>query len=650
MKPDARERVVVSERGAWVQWLPAAAAGAVLGWVAHDLVSLAASREPQLALRLLPSSAIAVLLGFAVGLASRRSVWPIGLVATAALAGFVVPRALGVESPPELRLVSMATLGLLLCCGLAVLVQHRYAAHPFAVACAAGGVLAAVLFLARVEVQPASIVVLACGALVLLASPLRAGRVRLASRAVAVLGIAAFTAHAAHRGVQLRRPDLPHTAPPPGASPPNLILITLDTVRADHLAPYGYARVTTPRLDAWVRRHCDVYLDARSTSSWTLPAHASMLTGLYPAQHGAVHPRGERAEVEDRFGPHPAQRLRDDVPTLAEELAKRGYRTGAIVANKSYLAHEFGLDRGFQHYDDRPGARAWIDRIRSGLVQFAGFQRGIGRRSYRDAETITDLALAWLRDATPGEPFLLFLNYLDAHSPNIPHASVRQAFAGDGVGGGLLALQYDRELLYLDQQLARLLARIDAAPWGADTAVIITSDHGESLGDHGFLRHDATLYDSVLKVPLYVKPAGRAGRGEIAQPASGIEVHRIAREQLGLGPPVPPVPVGPLWLGTWYRSATLQRDVDVDRDLAAWLEGELKYIVSSRGDVEIYDVRADPGELEDLAARPEWAGRVERARRIANAWWAAHPPAGDAEAPDLDDDQLEDLRALGYIE
>ena len=427
---------------------------------------------------------------------------------------------------------------------------------------------------------------------------------------------------------------------------PDVVLIVLDTVRASRLAPYGHPRLTTPNLDAFARHHAVRYTNARSTSSWTLPSHASLFTGLMPAQHGATHPRaGADPEHTVESAALPAQPLRPDVPTLASILRARGYRTGAVLANSAYLDPLFGLARGFEHYDARPGGfvRQYLP-----LAQLAGGPLRAGHLLYRDAKTITDLALDWI-DATDGRPLFLALNYMDAHSPCLPPPPFDTLF-GPPAREPLELLaherrdQYDRALVYLDSELARLLERLERD----DALVVITSDHGEALGDHGYWSHSWVLYDPVVKVPLYVKPLGPRAAEEVAAPVTSADVFHLVLGELGI--PVEPAPRDPGLVAEWYQvehvpTSPVLADKHVARDLLAWIEGQRKVIVASTGEVEVYDLALDPGERTPLAiGDDERQALLERAR----AWWAANPPPVWERAEVLDADDLERLHQLGY--
>jgi len=287
--------------------------------------------------------------------------------------------------------------------------------------------------------------------------------------------------------------------PGPG-SRPDVVLVVVDTLRADHVGIYGHALPTTPNLDSlardglWFRR-------AYSQSSWTLPAFGSLLTGLYPHRHGAGrHP----TEVE-RFG-----RLAHDARTLAELLTGAGYRCGAVV-NNTFLAPEFGFARGF-------GADY--------------FYRGADERDVRSAEDTVAAGLAWL-DAGKSPAFLL-LHFMEPHLDYDPAPSVRGTFTGPGPAPVALPWTtdewldsfepdrsladdeqldyierlYDEEILAADRGLGRLLDGLTARGRFERTLLVVTSDHGEEFFDHGSFEHGHTLFSELIRVPLVVRAPG----------------------------------------------------------------------------------------------------------------------------------------------
>ncbi len=283
--------------------------------------------------------------------------------------------------------------------------------------------------------------------------------------------------------------------------PPSIVLITLDTTRPDHLGCYGYARATSPSLDLFAEAAV-LYENAYATSSWTLPSHASLFTGLLPMQHGAQSvPKGPNRSLG--YGVRP---LTESVTTLAELLGHAGYRTAAVVAGPA-LRSELGVAQGFEIYEDK-------------LPQHSG----------KRAQQVTEEATALLKGFGT-EPYFLFVNFFDPHSPYRPPPPFDEGLppsANKGLGKALverlgagvsprpiselepslravlstMVAGYDAEITYMDHYLGRLLEAISAAPRGDQTLIIVTGDHGESFGEHNYESHGAHLYEHNERVPL----------------------------------------------------------------------------------------------------------------------------------------------------
>lgn len=631
-------------------------AAAVAGWTAYDLGMIAWSGDVYLAPTLLPGYALAILIG-AIAALGGRDRRLLGVIVLACALAAVVLR--GLRPMVPWHLVCLPRALFLLSVAVAIAHELARAGRPASWSAFGLGAVAAAVFSLMYSgtTMPVLTFTLIAGALLALAGAARATRLRYAATAgILLTAIAAAAVMSEQRG-QLERPD----RPPPArvaADPtlPNLLLIVLDTVSAHHLAPYGYHRVTTPGIDAFVRDHAMRFTQARSVSSWTLPTHASIFTGLYPSQHGADHPRangdGARAEA---LGLFPAEPLRDDIPTLAELLSARGYHTGAIVANHGYLNHVFGLDRGFDRYDDRGGV-GFKSLL---LLQLAGGQQHL-RKGSRRAQSITDFGIEWLDGLERDRPFFLFLNYMDAHGPYVappPHAYAFDAAQPPDpleYGRDFFRLQYDRELRYLDEHVTRLLDAVRARGLLDDTVVVITSDHGEGFGTHGFWRHDLALYEEHIAVPLYVKPAGARPAATSDQLVTSPALHYLILQQLGVEAARPAQTASVI--SEWFQSpalsasARIKADADqsFDRDLLVWSEDGLKWIASSLGDVKAYDLRVDPFERVPL---PLTAEQIARARARAAAWWKDNPPLArdEGQAPALDPTVIDRLRNLGYV-
>ncbi len=613
-----------------------------LGWVLHDLGTCLASGRPALALAVLPTSMLAVLIGALFGwAASRRAFLFLAALVTGVWA--VLPRFLDATFTAAQSWLPRALFLMVVAFAVgAAWGRRRPGAARVGLALA---VLACAAIAEHLSERHAPCWPVVIGALVALpAGFLTSAPLRAAATVLALLGPLAWILHDEWSQLSPSRPDLP---PPPVAlepgSAPNLVFVILDTVRADHLGSYGYARATTPLLDRWVAEHFSVHTSARSTSSWTLPSHASLFTGLMPAQHGSTLP--------GRY----AQALHPEATTLAEHMRGAGYRTAGIFANNVYLRPRFGMDRGFEHFDDRLAGTLHTYLT---LSQLLGFDQRAGHLVYRDGRQITDLAIDWLDGERRDEPFLLVLNYMDAHAPNMPPPPHDRAFEDthpkDPLTGRALDLQglmYDRELTYLDTHLDRLLSALKERGHFDDSVVIITSDHGEAIGDHGFEFHGWTLYEALVRVPLYVKPAGGRGAETSDVPINGAEVHHLALDLVGLGSAESqPSEVDGEWyvcipgIGSWDEIYD-HRDLTVD--FVSWLDGTRKTIVSSKLDVEVYDLAADPFEERPLELSAE---QVEADQRRALDWWESHPVEKVSEpGEEIDAETLERMRALGYV-
>jgi arylsulfatase A-like enzyme len=429
-----------------------------------------------------------------------------------------------------------------------------------------------------------------------------------------------------------RRDALPHRLP-------DVVLVTLDTTRADRLGPYGYKRPTTPALDR-LAADANIYTMARSTSSWTLPAHASLFTGRLPASHGASYDPDGPLVLTTVVGAEPgadtarANGLAPGIPTLAELLGAAGYATAGVVAGP-WMASVFGLARGFAHWGD--------DQIDS----VAGAR----------APIVTEQALRQL-DAADHRPLFLFLNYFDPHAPYDPP---QQAL--DEVVPGFVMPQkrslpvardalYDGEIRAMDDELGRVLERLRELGRYDDALIVVTADHGEQLGDHGLIGHGYSLFEEEIRVPLIVKlPTGAAGAGSrrIDAPVSLTDVFALILAQVGLPLPddiqgeVPPAhhpivaetraaPRGPLHVG-WR----------------AIVDGRFKLLTSSDGERHLFDLEADPHERHDLAALE--AERVHALHTLLDTYVAGLPrPSGRAAARVVDEQTRRALEGLGYLE
>ena len=404
--------------------------------------------------------------------------------------------------------------------------------------------------------------------------------------------------------------------PVAGSRPLNLLLITVDTLRADHLGCYGGADASTPAIDRLAKEGV-LFEQASTCVPLTLPSHASILTGTYPAFHGA-HNNG-------------TYKVDDSVVTLAEVLRGRGYRTGAVIGAFP-LASRFGLTQGFDTYDDTLPVPQEGER-KMGYAQ-------------RPADRVSRAGLEWL-ETKEGKPFFLWLHYFDPHSPYAPPEPFAARFRGR---------PYDGEVAFVDEQVGRVLERIRRPDFASNTLVVLMSDHGEGLGDHGEWTHGVFLYESTLRVPLLmalpgVLPAGR----RVGQPVRSIDVLPTVLELLRV--PIPDAVQGeslrPLYEGGAASQRAVLAETRAPRENYAWSDldairvGALKFIRAPRP--ELYDLSADPGETENrFSARPDDGARLaaELEHRLADA--ARHAPDGSGPR-EPDDETRKRLASLGYI-
>ena len=476
----------------------------------------------------------------------------------------------------------------------------------------------------------------------------------------------------------LREDPQPAAAVAGTSTPPSVVLIVLDAVRASSLSCYGYERRTTPYLDAFAARGVR-FTAATTVSPWSLPSHASIFTGLFPPEHGAGAP--QREGTTGRFVPAP---LDGSFVTLAEALAERGYATAGVSANPLVAWHT-NLAQGFRHYDVRRSSRmlagppTLLQRVQ-GILPRAVLADPLLRAFpsvFRSAEEITDAALGWLARRPARQPYLLFVNYMDAHtpfvsrpgfsgrwpgrSPRLPSfglADTAQVMEGrrtlTGEEAHHIRALYDDALSYLDHHLGRLLTALDAQGDREHTWIILTADHGEALGEHQRLGHDCVLYQQVLHVPLVMRyprdspGAARHGRRD----ERPVQLTVLAPAILAAaGAPAPrdgaPSPQGAMVTSV---ECVCWRDHPRFHGPAAYalFRDGLKYLDEEGRAPALFDLAADPGERQNLAeARAEDARRLGRElRELAGVPVRAsrrHGGTGRA-------DREEALRALGYVQ
>ncbi len=442
--------------------------------------------------------------------------------------------------------------------------------------------------------------------------------------------------------VDLRQTDhagriLPQPSGEPGAvTDPTLfdrdgirgvVLVSIDTLRRDHVGVYGYPRPTTPRLDAWAR-NAVVFRDAVSVSSWTLPAHLSLLTSVEPAAHGGVD------------GHHAFNR---SVPTLGQTLRRAGFTTHAITSHL-YVSQAYGLDAGFDVFD---------------------------YRADRQAAEVADRALAAL-DGFGQRPFLLFLHFYDPHWPYAAPELHRRRFAAaapPALGSqppaetrpadpAPLRDAYDAEIRYTDAQLGRVLDHLDRSGLSRHTLVVVTSDHGEEFGEHGGYEHLRTLYEEVIRIPLLLK-GPRLRPGARRDPAGLLDVAPSVLEAVGL-------PREPSHRGHSLLGRSPGREAYGETDQAGFLGkrrirklflrggehgGKLILTLDRRsGELlgeEWFDLARDSHERRSVMPPASTAGPWRD--RLLERWRAARGSGEPGPEVTLPAEDRERLQALGYI-
>ena len=409
----------------------------------------------------------------------------------------------------------------------------------------------------------------------------------------------------------------------------DVILIVVDTLRAQNLSLYGYERSTSPNLERFAK-DAVTYEMAISTANWTVPAHASMFTGLLPSYHGAQRVPGDRIL---------ATPINPQARTLAEILHEHGFRTGAFIGNTTYVTGILGFNRGFEVFATR-----FPDNS-------------------NHAPSIVAAALAWL--AENRQPAFQFLNILDPHEPYEPPPPFDTRFPGrvPALGAYLtrkvndgekvtpemrahFLSQYDGEIAFTDEALGRFFADLRKMDRYDRALIIVTSDHGELFGEHGLAGHGNATYEPLLHVPLIVKYPGNRRAGErVERRVSTLGVFATVLEATALPKPdgVQSVPFDehhPVWV----------EDVDFfGASAIVGYDDHWKIVRSVNGSEEkirLWDLAADPDETGPVAD----AGAAAALRERLAAFAALPRPSNAEPAPVIDPEREAQLRALGYVQ
>jgi len=386
---------------------------------------------------------------------------------------------------------------------------------------------------------------------------------------------------------------------PGGAAPrrPNLLLISVDTLRADHLGTYGWKRPTSPNLDAFAARSV-VFENAQSASSWTLPSFASMMTSLQASTHGC---QKDSSQLDPSY------------TTLAEVLRDAGYDT-AIVASHLFLNAGHGLQQGFTRVDTR-------------ILQD---ERAI------TSPDVSDWGTRWLEDKAAVRddvPWFLWLHYFDPHAPYLVHAGISEGFGSGRDGGEPPPIdRYDGEIAFTDKHLGRVFEAFERLGFAENTIVVFVADHGEAFGEHGMMGHGYDLHEEVVRVPLFLRAPGLAPR-RVQDPVPTVDLMPTLLEMCSarVDHEIEGRSLGPLLRGEEDRAreAFSEARWKFGHDIASLRRGPWKYIDSRRGEEVremLFDVSVDQAETKNvLAQHPDVAAemrlrlreRLERARGLA---------------------------------
>ena len=459
-------------------------------------------------------------------------------------------------------------------------------------------------------------------------------------------------------------------------APPNIVLVTVDTLRADRLNPYGYRKIDTPAI-AGLAAEGIVFEKAFADTSWTLPSLSSVMTGKYPSAHRV-------RTWNDTLG--------EDQVTLAETLKARGYHTAAIVGSYP-LDRYFGLNQGFEHYDDEMTRSLFVPEDATPVSPESDPHRPADdsataratwqmareqSNAYRSDREVADAAIKWI-ESNPSAPMFLWVHFFGPHekgkrrglSPEARKAHVTAQIA-----------RYDPDIVAMDRQVGRLIASLRADPRFANTVLIFHSDHGQSLREHGLFGHGMDLYDTTVHVPLIIRLPGARRAGErigylvrnldifaTVADLAGASVERAASRDLLRAAPADN---NHIFMESYHFLTLTARDVDVggrSRRVGAILRGirtdDHKLImqqpflgpgedpvpplpenfVDSRSKSYLFHLETDPQEHKNLAGVDK--AQLEQLRtRLSLYDDGSHRPAGSHH--ELDAAAQERLRSLGY--
>ncbi len=460
--------------------------------------------------------------------------------------------------------------------------------------------------------------------------------------------------------------ELVQTEPSPG---PNVILITIDTLRADHLGCYGYERPTSPFIDSLADEGTR-FADASAPAAWTKPSTGTILTGLYPSRHGALYhgsslqvPEGER--------------------TLAEAFSERGYATAGFVSNPN-VKKIFAFDRGFEEFFDSPVEDTiTLAAIRESM--FGGIVMMLSRHQFNwkyenDIQSVNQHVLAWL-ESNQNQPFFLYVHYIDPHIPYTPPVEYEREFSRDYEGFPLFNERkrlvgmdrYDGEIRYTDDGIRTLAEKLDELGIRGKTNIVITSDHGEEFFEHEVLGHGFSLYQPVIHVPLIANgPSVVPGR-VVEAPVQIVDLAATVLDlvdgdvpKFGDGSSFAKAITDESWMpeNQLYLENEFGQDSSDDRSFVinAVRDGEWKFILTERnlyrppgnpryGPHELYNLENDPGELRNLIDAPKQQARIKEmvGRLRDHSSFLNDNGFRDIEPALLSPEMEAEMQALGYL-
>jgi arylsulfatase A-like enzyme len=498
-----------------------------------------------------------------------------------------------------------------------------------------------------------AISLVACGLACIVAPVFERSRIAAAAGLVLVLGLTGYAASSAAPAPVAAESS---TAEPDPARPRrNVVLISLDSLRADHVGAYGYERDTSPAFDRFAKEGV-LFRNAIATSSWTLPTHLTMFTGRSQVSHGVV---------VDTLVLSPA------IPTLGEIFKEAGYATAGFVSGP-YVGGHYGYARGMDTYIDLS----------------AEWGKGAEARAAILSPTINEKALAWL-DEERKDPFFLFLHYFDIHYDFVPPPPYDTMFDPDYTGTmdgrffierddvhakmaardleHILAL-YDGEIRFTDEHVGRILARLKELGLMDNTVVLITADHGDEFFEHGNKGHHRTVYDEVTRIPfaLHVPGGEHTGR-TIDEQVSLLDVFPTLLDAAGFRPPADAEGES---LAGWLRGERSTRqaiysdfydkrgfNLQVARRTATdkTIQHFNRITHPRRGSLEYYDLAGDPGERDNRASEQPAKMRegIEKMTDWLESQWRAHRrtelSTTGVGSIEIDAETQERLKALGYV-